>query len=183
RHRDLQRERAAVTRAGDVPGVDAHPRGAEPDRPDAFLKVQNQTRERFGADALQDAPVVELGGVAGDQVVARPPAGQQRRRRREIQRTGILRARLRKSKALSGKRRAGARAAPRNRAKSRAPCWYAGCCRSAAGGPMRSRRVSISIIALAGAIVGAQRLAAAATNFNVTNSGASAYVIDGVNNA
>ena len=48
---------------------------------------------------------------------------------------------------------------------------------------MRSRRVSISIIALAGAIVGAQRPAAAATNFNVTNSGASAYVIDGVNNA
>ena len=47
---------------------------------------------------------------------------------------------------------------------------------------MHSRRF-VFVFALLGAAVVSQLSARAATNFNVTNSGASAYVVDGENNA
>ena len=46
---------------------------------------------------------------------------------------------------------------------------------------MRTRAVASSIIGVV-AVLGVARTAAAVTNFNVTNSGASAYVIGGANN-
>jgi hypothetical protein len=46
---------------------------------------------------------------------------------------------------------------------------------------MRVRAIAISLFAIA-ALCGTERTASALTNFNVTNSGASAYVIGGANN-
>jgi hypothetical protein len=47
---------------------------------------------------------------------------------------------------------------------------------------MRSRLLAISVLAVL-SVIGIARWTAAATNFNVGNSGMSAYVVDGVNNA
>jgi hypothetical protein len=48
---------------------------------------------------------------------------------------------------------------------------------------MRTRQLAISALAVSSVLGIAAGTAAAATNFNVTNSGASAYVIDGAPNA
>ncbi len=47
---------------------------------------------------------------------------------------------------------------------------------------MRTSRLFVLAMALAGGIFVVQRLALAATNFDVTNAGATAYVIGAVNN-
>jgi hypothetical protein len=53
--------------------------------------------------------------------------------------------------------------------------------RRTAEGDMKLRVLALSVIGVVG-LIGVERAAAAATNFNVTNSGASAYVVAGASN-
>ena len=82
--RDLQDKGPLVVGARDVPGEHAHANRPPPNRAPVLRQLRDQALERLRADALDDLPVVQPRGMGGDEVVARPPAGHQRGRRREL---------------------------------------------------------------------------------------------------